>query len=166
VELGTGTLTVERVGESDLRFVREFDAPRDLVFRAHTTPARLEQWLLGPDGWTMPVCEVDLRPGGRFRYVWRKGHIEMGMTGTFLEIAPPGRIVHTEIFDEDWTGGETVVTTVFDEADGRTTLSMTVRYSSAAARDGALATGMISGMSTTYDRLAGQLSREPGAGRR
>jgi uncharacterized protein YndB with AHSA1/START domain len=78
----------------------------------------------------------------------------MSMTGTFLEIVPPERIVHTEIFDEDWTGGEALVTTILTEANGRTTLSMTVRYSSAAAREGAIRTGMVDGMSGTYDRLA------------
>jgi uncharacterized protein YndB with AHSA1/START domain len=150
----TKLLTVERVGDSELSFSRDFDAPRVLVFEALTEPALLQRWLLGPGGWTMPVCEVDLRPGGKFRYVWRKGSVDMGMKGAFREIVPPERIVHTEIFDEDWTGGESVVTTTLREANGRTTLSVTVRYASAAAREAALKTGMVDGMSSTYDRLA------------
>ncbi len=152
--LSTKTLTVTSVGDRELLIARDFDAPRALVFEALTTPALLQRWLLGPGGWTMPVCEVDLRPGGKFRYVWRKGDVDMGMTGTFREIVPPERIVHTEIFDEDWTGGESVVTTTLREANGRTTLSVTVRYASTAAREGALKTGMVDGMSATYDRLA------------
>jgi uncharacterized protein YndB with AHSA1/START domain len=152
--LSTKTLNVETVGDRDLLITRDLDAPRALVFEAFTRPALIRQWLLGPDGWTMPVCEVDLRPGGRFRYVWRKGDVDMGMTGIFRVIVPPERIVHTEIFDQDWTGGETLVTTVLREANGRTTISMTVRYASTEARAGALKTGMIEGMSGTYDRLA------------
>jgi uncharacterized protein YndB with AHSA1/START domain len=151
--LSTRTLTVTSVGERDLLIVRDFDAPRTLVFEAITSPALLQRWLFGA-GWTMPVCEVDLRPGGKFRYVWRKGGKDMGMSGTFREIVPPERIVHVEIFDEDWTGGEAEVTTTLRETNGRTTLSMTVRYASAAAREAALKTGMVDGMSETYDELA------------
>jgi uncharacterized protein YndB with AHSA1/START domain len=149
----TKTLSVEPVGESDLVITRLFDAPRTLVWDALTRPDLLQKWLLGPDGWTMPVCEVDLRPGGTFRYVWRKDGQDMGMTGTFKEISKPSRIVHTEIFDQDWTGGETLVTTTLDESKGRTTVTIRVHYASAAARAGALQTGMTDGMSQTYDRL-------------
>jgi uncharacterized protein YndB with AHSA1/START domain len=152
-------LTVTQVGDHELLFTRDFDAPRSLVFEAHTTPALLQQWLLGPGGWTMPVCEVDLRPGGRFRYVWRKNGKDMGISGVYREIVPPERIVHTEIFDQDWTGGETLVTSTFTEANGRTTLTMTVAYASAAARAGALQTGMVGGMSDTYDRLQDLITR-------
>lgn len=157
--LSTKTLTVKSVGDRELLITRDFDAPRALVFDALTRPALLQRWLLGPGGWTMPVCEVDLRPGGKFRYVWRKGGVDMGMNGTFREIVPPERIVHTEIFDEDWTGGESVVTTTLREANGRTTLAVTVRYASTAAREGALKTGMVDGMSGTYDRLADLIAR-------
>jgi uncharacterized protein YndB with AHSA1/START domain len=152
-------LTVTPVGDHELVFTRDFDAPRRLVFRAITEPALLQQWMLGPGGWTMPVCEVDLRPGGTFRYVWRKNGKDMGMSGRFQEIVPPERIVHTEIFDQDWTGGETLVTTTLTEAGGRTTLTTHVRYSSAAAREGALQTGMVGGMSDTYDRLQDLINR-------
>jgi uncharacterized protein YndB with AHSA1/START domain len=151
--LSTKTLTVETVGDAELLFTRAFDAPRELVFEALTRPALIQRWLLGPGGWTMPVCEVDLRPGGKFRYVWRKGGKDMGMSGIFREIDAPERIVHSEIFDDDWTGGEAVVTTILSERDRRTTMTMTVRYASAAAREAALKTGMIDGMSGTFDRL-------------
>jgi uncharacterized protein YndB with AHSA1/START domain len=86
------------------------------------------------------------------------GNVDMGMSGTFLEIVPPERIVHTETFDQDWTGGETLVTTTLHEANGRTMLSVSVRYASAAARGGALKTGMAGGMSDTYDRLVTMLA--------
>lgn len=152
--LSTQTLTVTPIGDRDVRFTRVFKAPRALVFEALTSPAVIQRWMLGPDGWTMPVCEVDLRPGGTFRYVWRKGTRDMGMSGTFREVVPPVRLVNTELFDEDWTGGETLVTTVLDEADGWTTMTMEVRYSSSTAREGALKTGMVDGMSVSYDRLA------------
>ena len=112
-----------------------------------------------PDADKLSVCEVDLRPGGRFRYVWsRPGRTDMGMGGTFVTIEPPERIVHRELFDADWTGGETTVTTVLDERDGITRMTLTVEYSSRAARDGALATGMTSGMDTSYARLDGMLA--------
>jgi uncharacterized protein YndB with AHSA1/START domain len=156
--LSTKTLSVEAIGDRDLLVIRDFDAPRVLVFEAITRPELVRQWMLGPGGWTMPVCDVDLRPGGAFRYVWRKDGKDMGLSGTFREIVPPERIVHTETFDQDWTGGEAEVTTVLHETDGRTTLSMTVRYASAAARAGAMATGMVDGMSGTYDRLADLLA--------
>lgn len=148
------TLTVETVGEAELLITRVFAAPRALVFDAHTRPELVRRWMLGPDGWTMPVCEIDLRTGGAFRYMWRKNDQHMGVRGTFLEIVAPSRIVHSEIFDEDWTGGETLVTTTFEESLGRTTLAVRVRYASEAARAAALKTGMTAGMSATYDRLA------------
>lgn len=124
------------------------------MFQAFTSADLLPRWLLGPPGFTMPVCEIDLRPGGRFRYVWRTPNgSEMGVGGRFVEVDPPARIVHVEIFDEDWTGGETQVTTVFTERDGVTTVTLTVRYASLAARDGALTTGMTTGMSAGYVQL-------------
>lgn len=155
----TKSLTMTTVGDRELQFTREFAAPRALVFEAFTTPAMLQRWMLGPDGWTMPECEIDLRPGGRFRYLWRKGTVDMVLTGTFQEVVPPERIVHTELFEQDWTGGETLVTTVLSEANGRTTMTLTVRYSSSTARDGALKTGMTTGMADAYDQLDAMLTR-------
>jgi uncharacterized protein YndB with AHSA1/START domain len=87
----------------------------------------------------------------------------MGVGGCYREIVPPERIVHDELFDEDWTGGEVVVTTLFSEEDGRTTVTMTVRYSSSAARDQALGTGMTKGVEQSYDRLAEVLDSEGSA---
>jgi uncharacterized protein YndB with AHSA1/START domain len=148
------TMTLTTPSDREICFTRTFKAPRALVFDAFTRPDLLARWMIGPDGWSMSVCEVDLRPGGRFRYVWTKaGGKEMGMGGTFVEITPPERIVHVELFDEDWTGGETRVTTELVEQDGVTRMSLTVRYASQAARDGALQSGMTSGMEMSYARL-------------
>lgn len=147
-------MTVATPSDREVRFTRTFKAPRALVFDAFTQPDLLARWMIGPDGWTMSVCEVDLRPGGRFRYVWTKpGGKEMGMGGTFVDVTPPSRLVHVEVFDDDWTGGETRVTTELTESGGVTTMSMTVAYSSMAARDGALQSGMTSGMEMSYARL-------------
>ena len=148
-------LQVKKSGDLELVIARTFDAPRALVFDAFTKPELVKRWLLGPPGWSMPVCDIDLKVGGRYRWVWRNDERDkdMGVSGTFRELQPPERIVHDELFDEDWTGGQTIVTTEFSEANGRTLVTMTVRYSSAAARDAALGTGMTRGMEQSYQRL-------------
>src|SRR5205814_27542 len=99
---------------------RVFDAARALVFDAHTKPELVKRWLLGPPGWSMPVCEIDLRVGGKYRYVWRhntKG-TQMGMGGVYREIVAPERIVSTERFDEAWYPGEAVGTLLLVERGG------------------------------------------------
>lgn len=147
-------LIVSLQGGQELFLTRTFQAPRELVFDCFTKPELVKRWLFGPAGWSLPVCECDLRVGGKLRYVWRHpDQGEMGLSGVYQEILRPERIVHTEIFDQDWTGGETLVTTAFAEHNGKTTVTMTVRYASAAAREGALKTGMTEGMSATYDTL-------------
>ena len=148
------TMTVDQPTETSLVFTRRFKAPPPLVFEAFTTPALLRRWMIGPDGWAMTVCEVDLRVGGAFRYVWAKtGQADMGMGGTFLEIDRPVRIVHRELFDADWTGGQTTVTTTFAADSGGTIMRLTVEYASREGRDGALASGMTMGMEMGYSRL-------------
>jgi uncharacterized protein YndB with AHSA1/START domain len=151
----SGTLRVTTPGDREVAMTRVFDAPRHLVFEAWTKPDLVKRWLYGPDDWRLAVCEMDLRVGGAARFVWRHGDgQEMGMSGVFREIAPPDRLVFTEIWDEDWTGGEALNTIVFTEHAGKTTLTQTVLYSSRAARDGALKTGMEHGAAVSYDRLA------------
>lgn len=148
------TMTVDQPTDTSLVVTRRFKAPPPLVFEAFTTPALLRRWMIGPDGWVMSVCEVDLRVGGTFRYVWSKpGVPDMGMGGTFVEIDRPRRIVHREIFDVDWTGGETTVTSEFTADGGGTVMRLTVQYATREGRDGALATGMTSGMEMGYARL-------------
>ncbi|MEO8112816.1 MAG: SRPBCC family protein [Phenylobacterium sp.] len=153
------TLQLATPSDREVQVTRVFAAPRALVFDAHTKPELVRRWLLGPEGWTMPVCEIDLRVGGGYRYVWRHADgREMMMGGTYREIVAPEKIVQTELFDEDWTGGETVGTLVLTEQGGRTTLTQTTLYASKAARDGALASGMTEGMEVGYDRLAALLA--------
>jgi len=160
-----GQLSVEARGEREIVFTREFNAPRVLVFEAHSKPEHVQRWLLGPAGWTMPVCEIDFRERGRYRYVWRHADgREMAMGGIFREIVAPERIVTTELFDEDWTGGEAVTTIVLTERGSRTVMVNTVVYATREARDGALATPMADGMETGYGRLDELLaSLSPGA---
>lgn len=149
-----GKLKVTTPSDREVVITRDFNAPRTLVWNAHTRPELVRQWLLGPPGWTMPVCVIDLRVGGRFRYVWRNANgTEMGMGGVYREITRPERIIHTEVFDQDWTGGETRVTTTFMEHAGRTNVAMTVLYSSREARDAVLKTPMTDGMEMGYARL-------------
>lgn len=154
------TLKIATPTEREIVMTRIFDAPRRLVFDAHTRPELIKRWLFGPDGWSMTVCEVDLRVGGKYRYVWRHTNgNEMGMGGVFREVVAPERIVATEKFDEAWYPGEAIDTTVFVEKDGKTALTLTVLYESKEARDMALTSGMEQGMALGYDRLAAMLAR-------
>ena len=148
-------LTITTPSDTEIEMTRVFDAPRTLVFDAMTKPELIQRWLLGPDGWTMPVCEVDLRIGGRYRYVWRKDKTgeEMGMGGVFKEIVRPERIVATEAFEDKWYSGEAIDTTVLVERSGRTTMTMTMLLESKEARDQVLASGMESGVERSYERL-------------
>jgi uncharacterized protein YndB with AHSA1/START domain len=147
-------LTIDTPDDLKIVVTRAFDATRDLVFNCVTTPDLVKRWMTGPPGWTMPVCEIDLRIGGKYRYVWRSPEgQDMGMGGIYREIARPERIVSAELFDEDWTGGETIATMTLAEQDGRTTLTTTVAYSSTAARDAALRSGMTDGMEMGYANL-------------
>ena len=147
--------TVAASGDFDIVMTRVFDAPRRMVFDAFTKPELVKRWLLGPDGWAMPVCELDPRPGGGIRYVWRrdKDGDEMAMHGTFREVVAPERTVHAEQFDDPWYPGEALVTTVFAEQGGRTTVTMTMHLETREARDGVLKSGMESGVARSYERL-------------
>ena len=148
-------LVVSAHGEREIVMTRMFDAPRALVFEAYTKPEFVRRWLLGPDGWEMPVCEIDLRVGGRFRYLWRHpSGQEMGMGGVYREIVAPERIVSTEKFDDPWYQGEGLGTVVFKEHQGMTMLTTTIVYESRAIRDGVLKSPMEGGVKASYDRLA------------
>jgi uncharacterized protein YndB with AHSA1/START domain len=152
-----GTTQFSTPSAYEIVMARVFDAPRRLVFEAHTKPEHVTRWMLGPDGWDMPVCEMDLRPGGAYRYVWTRGDAELVITGTYVEVTPDERVVTRERWgDSDWA--ETVNTLVLTEQDGRTTLVSTMRYPSEEARDAAMQSGMTHGVSMTYDRLGRYLS--------
>jgi uncharacterized protein YndB with AHSA1/START domain len=150
----TGKLEITTPSERELAMTRVFEAPRRLVFDALTKPELVKRWLLGPDGWSMPVCEIDLRVGGSLRYLWRHADgREMGMRGVFREIVRPERLVHTEVFDDPWYPGEGLDTVVLKEVRGKTTLTSTVRYESKEVRDAVLKSPMESGVARSYDRL-------------
>lgn len=140
---------------------RSFRAPRALVYRAYTEPALVRQWMLGPGGWSMPICEMDVRPGGSYRWRWRSddGGGEFGFYGTFQEVEAPSLLVHTESFDPGTQGGShgdgppAVVTTVFADEGEWTTVTMTMDFGSKATRDAVVATGMTDGMEKGHQRL-------------
>ncbi|HZJ08937.1 MAG TPA: SRPBCC family protein [Trueperaceae bacterium] len=155
----TQTIQVSQPSDLEVEITRSFTAPRELVFAAFTEPELIKQWMLGPGDWSMPVCEVDLRAGGGYRHVWRKpGVPDMGLTGKFLEVTQPERLVATEEFDQDWTGGATTVTTTFDDRAGTTVVTTRVKYASEEARDAAVRSGMADGMEAGYRRLDDVLS--------
>jgi len=132
---------------------RLFDAPRQLVFDAMTKPEHIKQWWgrLG-EGYSVPVCEVDLRVGGAWRFVNRHPHGEVAFYGEYKEITPPSRVVFTEIF-EQFPDTVSVVTSVLTEEAGKTRLTATVRYPSLEVRDMVISTGMSRGAGISYDRL-------------
>lgn len=155
-------LRVESWGERGIRMTRSFRASREMVFKAWTTPQLLQKWLLGPEGWTMPVCEVDLRVGGGYRYVWRNeaNGSEMGMRGEYREIVPAERLVCTEMFemfDEAWYPGAAVSTLSLKEDNGITVATTVVEYDSAATRDGVLRSPMETGVRASYNRMEREL---------
>jgi uncharacterized protein YndB with AHSA1/START domain len=181
---GPHTLQVTTPSAREVVLRRAFDAPRRLVFAALTTPALLVRWY-GPPGWSLPVCEVDLRVGGAYRFVSRgPDGAEFEMRGRYREIAPPVRLVHTERYtdlapgaqpagpaepagDAEGTRGtaaagntadEALVTTVLTEAGGATIMTSTVRYASPQHRDRVLRSGMERGAAQSYDRLAALLA--------
>ena len=155
-----GALMVTTPTDREITMTRLFAAPRHLVFDAYTRPELVSRWLLGPDGWSMPVCEIDLRVGGRYRYVWRndRNGKEMAAGGVFREIAAPERLVHSERFEDPWYPGEALVTTTFEEDRGRTTVRQTMLLETREARDGILKSGMETGVERSYQRLDEQLA--------
>jgi uncharacterized protein YndB with AHSA1/START domain len=158
--------TVTLPNDRDIVVVRAFNAPRELVFDAWTKPALVQRWMLGPPGWTMPVCEMDVRPGGKFKWRWRseKDGSEFGFTGEFREVVRPSRIVHVERFDAGDVGGEmgeALITSVLTENSGVTTHTMTARYESKEVRDAAVKSGMTDGMEMSYQKLDDLLAALP-----
>jgi uncharacterized protein YndB with AHSA1/START domain len=158
----TGALKVTTPSDREIAMTRGFDAPRKLVFDAWTKPELLKRWLGVFGGWSMDVCEVDLKVGGRYRFVWRgPDGTKMGMGGVYREVVPGERLVATEKFDDPWYEGEAVDTTVFVEQGGKTTVTTTVRYASQEVRDAVLKSPMESGVAKSYDALEELLSSTP-----
>ena len=147
------TFKVTTPSDCEIRLTRLFDAPRHLVFEAMSRPEHIKQWwgCLG-DGYSVPVCEVDLRPGGAWRFVNRHPKGEAAFHGVYREVTPPERIVFTEIF-EPFPDAESVVTAVLTEESGKTRLTASCLYPSVEVRDMVLQTGMATGAAISYDRL-------------
>jgi len=142
-------------GEREIVMTRVFNAPRAKVWDALTKPELLKRWLGVFGGWSLPVCEIDLKPGGAYRFVWRGADgTEMGMRGVYREVAAPERFVNTERFDEPWYPGEALITQTLSEQSGKTTLTVTLRYESREARDGVLKSPMEGGVEASYNNLA------------
>ncbi len=138
--------------DTTIVIVRSFDAPRALVWRAHTEPDLVMRWLTGPAGHTMPECEIDLRIGGTYRYVWEWADGRMVATGNFREIEPERRLLFTEVFDI-FPDNETLVEQVFTDQDGQTTVTMHLNYDSKETRDGVLQSPMDEGLEASYRSL-------------
>ena len=158
-------LTLETEGDTVIIVRRRFAAPPEAVYRAHTDPALVQRWMLGPDGWTMPVCIADSRPGGQIRYEWSNGEgAGFHLTGEFVELEPFRRIVHIERMHLPDPTPDNRIETLF-EADGEGTL-MTMRMSvpDAETRKAMLASGMEMGMEASYARLEAQMATEPAEG--
>lgn len=152
-------LSITLPSDREIAITRSFAAPAELVFDCWTIPALIRRWL-GPADWVFVTCEFDARVGGKWRFVTRvPDGFEMGSSGEVLEITRPDWIKMTELYDMDWTGGETIVTNTITETDGVTTSVVTVLYSSKEARDGARATPMAEGMELGFKRLDELLER-------
>ena len=147
------TFTVTTPSDQEVRMTRLFDAPRALVFEAMSKPEHVKRWwgCLG-QGYSVPVCEIDLRPGGRWRFVNRHPKGEAAFHGEYREIDSPARLVFTEIF-EDFPDVVSVVISELSEENGKTRLTVTVRYPSKDVRDIVMASGMSTGAGISYDRL-------------
>ena len=153
---------VSSPSDREVRVTRRFDAPRQLVWDAHTRPELVARWQ-GYGGWDMPVCEMDVRVGGQYRWQWknREDGSQFGFFGTFTEVDAPSRIAHDQYFDPGSVGGAMpvddpcIVWVELSEQDGVTTLVCNLTFASKEARDGAVSTGMTDGMEYSYARLDG-----------
>jgi uncharacterized protein YndB with AHSA1/START domain len=165
-------MTIEKAqvtvpSDREVKVMRSFKAPRALVYRAYTDPQLVRRWLLGPPGWAMPVCEMDVRVGGQFRWRWRSEDDgkEFGFAGTFREVQPSARLVHTEAYDpgtvaDAYPGEDALVTVTFSEDAGITTVTTLIDFGSKEARDAAVSTGMTDGMEQSYQLLDGLLTEQ------
>jgi uncharacterized protein YndB with AHSA1/START domain len=156
---------VTQPSEREVKTERSFKAPRDLVYKAYTTPELVKRWLGAQPGWTMPICEMDVRVGGKYRWRWRSNDEgkEFGFHGEFKEVNAPAKLVHSEFFDPGDIGGDmgegAIITLEFNEDKGITTLTTLMDFGNQRARDAAVATGMTDGMEQSYQLLDGVLAK-------
>jgi uncharacterized protein YndB with AHSA1/START domain len=154
--------------DREVRVTRTFNAPRQLLWDAHTQPELVRKWQVGYDGWDMPVCDMDVRVGGTYRWQWksREDGKQFGFFGTYTEVTAPSKLTHEEYFDPGNTsfampvGDPCIVTLELSEHNGVTTLVCTMTFASKEARDGAASTGMTDGMEYSYVRLDDLLTRK------
>jgi uncharacterized protein YndB with AHSA1/START domain len=157
--------------DREVRVTRDFKAPRELVWQAHTDPDLFQRWIGGYPGWTMPVCEMDVRVGGKYRWRWRSDEDgkEFGFHGEFSEVDPPSKMIHAEYYDPGDVGGSMstdnpcIVRTTFTEKNGVTTLVVLMDFGSKEARDAAISTGMTDGMEVSYERLDQLVAEQQGS---
>ena len=155
------TLNVSTPTDLEVVMTRDFNASRALVWQAMTTPKLLMRWLFGPPGWTMTACEDDLKVGGKFRWEWSgPDGTGMAMRGVYREVVPPERMSRTESFEFGCVpqSGEQLATIVLTERANKTSLKLTVLYPTKEARDGAVASGMATGVGASYDLLEAMLA--------
>jgi uncharacterized protein YndB with AHSA1/START domain len=160
--------------DTEVRVTRDFKAPRTLVWQAHTEPKLLRRWMSGMPGWSMPVCEMDVRPGGKYRWRWRSDEsgAEFGFFGEFKEVDAPAKMTQEEYFDPGVGAGDvtgdmpvnnpSINRSTFTEENGVTTVVVLIDYGSKAARDAALSTGMTDGMEISYASLDTLLAEHQG----
>jgi uncharacterized protein YndB with AHSA1/START domain len=147
--------------DREVRVTRTFNAPRQLVWDAHTKPGLVQKWQIGPPGWDMPVCEMDVRVGGKYKWQWKSQESgkQFGFHGTFTEVKAPAKLAHEEFYDPGDTGGDMptdescLVSLELSDANGVTTLDCTMKFASKKSRDAAVSTGMTDGMEMGYARL-------------
>lgn len=151
----TNALEVTTPSDCEIVLTRSFDAPRRLVFAAMTQAEHVRRWY-GCDAFSLTVCDIDLRVGGAYRFTMRSPDgIDHTLHGIYREISPPDRLVHTEAYvTEGFSSDAALVTSVFAETDGRTTLTVTILHTCRENRDMHLGSGMERGAGEAYDRLA------------
>jgi len=151
-------MTLKTEGDTHIVVTRRFAAPPEDVFRAHTEPEIIQKWMLGPEGWTMPVCSIEARPGGKMRYEWAN---EKGagfyLTGEILALEPYRRIVHVERMHLPDATPDNHVETIFEPDGEGTLMTMRMTVPDAQTRAAMLSTGMEYGMEASYVRLEGML---------
>lgn len=155
------TLTLKTEGDTHVVMTREFAAPPEAVYRAHLEPALIQRWMLGPEGWSMPVCINEAKPGGQIRYEWTDGAGRgFHLTGEFLELEPFSRIVHVERMHMPDPTPDNHIETRFEPNGAGTRMTMRMTLPDEATRTAMLSTGMEHGMEASYVRLENTLSED------
>lgn len=151
-------MTLKAEGDNHIVVTRRFAASPEAVYRAHTEPSIVQKWLLGPDGWTMPVCLSDPRPGGKIRYEWADGEGHgFYLTGEYVALEPFRRIVHVERMHLPDPTPDNHVETTFEPEGSGTIMTIRMTLPDAKTREGLLASGMERGMEASYARLEGMV---------